>query len=76
MLEWIESYEHALEDLELYYQLVGVKYNDVSGLYDIYAQGVKVSSTGTIEAARKSLDFYENVYYNPLYNDQFGLRRG
>ena len=53
-----------------------IRFNDVSGLYDIIVDGVKVSSTGTIEAARLSLDFYENVYYNPLYNDQFGLRRG
>lgn len=52
-----------------------IKFNDVTGLYDILVDGVKVSSTGTIEAARLSLDFYENVYYNPLYNDNFGLRR-
>lgn len=53
-----------------------IKYNQETGLYDVWAQGVKVSSTSTIEAAKLSLDFYENVYYNPLYNDQFGLRRG
>ena len=52
-----------------------IKYNEETGLYDVWAQGVKVSSTGTIEAAKLSLDFYKNVYYNPLYNDQFGLRR-
>lgn len=53
-----------------------IKYNEETGLYDVWAEGVKVSSTGTIEAVRLSLDFYENVYYNPLYNDNFGLRRG
>lgn len=52
-----------------------IQHNDVSGLYDILVDGVKVSSTGTIEAAKKSLDFYENVYYNPLYNYRFGLKR-
>lgn len=52
-----------------------IKYNQETGLYDILVDGVKVSSTGTIEAAKLSLDFYENVYYNPLYNDQFGLTR-
>ena len=53
-----------------------IRFNESTKLYDILIDGVKVSSTGTIEGARLSLDFYENVYYNPLYNDQFGLRRG
>ncbi len=52
----------------------GVKYNEINGLWDVYVDDQKVTALSTEERAKESLDFYVNVYYNPSYNERFGLK--
>lgn len=51
-------------------------FNETSKTFEVYALGEIVSRTGTEEQAKKSLDFYENLYYNPLYSEDYGIRGG
>lgn len=61
--------ETLVREGQFYYSL-----NETSQVYEVYALGEIVSRTGTLEQAKKSLDFYQNLYYNPNYAENYGIK--